>query len=194
MSRAIFFLLIFGNIAGAQPARDDWKVKPFDLEAHLTHTLADAPLTSIERDQIYRIVDEDVHDSFSDAGREEERKVVMSLLVGSIALARDGSQQILVRGTKDFCSPTGNCSLWILVRKAGQFRLALGTEGQVMIVRSSFARGFHDIAIGLHDSAFVEQYTVYGWDGTGYKQADCYSTEYPADADRPVRPEIVGCR
>lgn len=66
------------------------------------------------------------------------------------------SQQTLVRGTSPFCGATGNRSLWIVVRQAAQLRLALGTEGQVLIVRNSTTRGFHDIAIGRHDSAYIE--------------------------------------
>jgi len=179
----------------AQHPRDDWKLKPFDLEARFTHSLANAPLTSAERDQIYRIVDSDVHNAFSDAQREEERKAIMNFRVGSVALARNGSKQILVRGTDSFCGATGNCSMWIFVRRAAQLRLALGTEGQLLIVRDSFTQGFRDIAIGLHDSAFVEQYTVYGWDRVGYKQVDCYSRITPiSDDTSPRRPFIEGCR
>ncbi len=36
----------------AQHPHDSWKIKPFDLESHLTHTLADAPLTDSERAEI----------------------------------------------------------------------------------------------------------------------------------------------
>lgn len=177
----------------AQRPRDDWKIKPLDLEALLNHSLADAPLMESERDQIYRIVDEDAHNSFSNAERGEERKAIMSIRVGFIALSQDGSQQILVRGTRSFCGATGNCSMWIVVRQAAQLRLVLGNEGQRLIVRSSSTRGFRDIAIGLHDSAFEEQYTVFRWDGVQYKQADCYRTEYPATGDGKGRPAILGC-
>jgi hypothetical protein len=44
------------------------------------------------------------------------------------------------------------------------------------------SRGFHDIAIGLHDSAFIEQYAE-----------DCYATQYPIEGARPKQPTIVGC-
>lgn len=84
--------------------------------------------------------------------------------------------------------------MWIVVRQAAQLRLALGTEGQRLIVPNSFTRGFRDIAIGLHDSAFVEQYTVYHWDGVQYRQVDCYRTEYPATAGDSERPVIAECQ
>jgi hypothetical protein len=186
-------VFLCGSTLRAQRPRDDWKIRAFDEGSHLNHSLADAPLTGSDRKQ-YRILDEGIHDSFSDAERGKERKAIMSFRVGSIALAGDGSQQILVRGTSSFCGATGNCSLWIVVRRAGQLRLALRTEGQLLIVRSSFSRGFHEVTIGVHDSAFVEQYTVYHWNGIQYSQVDCYRTEYPATADRPQRPVIAECR
>src|ERR1700733_5465843 len=105
MPRVILTILLCGSPAAAQYPRDSWKLKPFARETHLTHTLADAPLKSNEREQIYRVLDQNVNDSFSDPDREEQRKAVMSFRVGIIALAQNGSQQILVRGTKDFCSP-----------------------------------------------------------------------------------------
>jgi hypothetical protein len=193
--RTLLVLVLCSRALMAQHPRDSWKLKPFDLEAHLTHTLADAALTSSERGQIYRILDQDFTiPSGTQREREEERKAIMSFRVGSIALALDGSQQLLVRATKDFCGATGNCSMWILVRKAGQLQLALGTEGQLLIVRNSSSRGFHDIAIGLHDSAFIEQYAEYRWDGTFYEQVDCYLRQYPATTDRPEQPAIIGCQ
>jgi hypothetical protein len=66
--------VLCGGAAAAQSSRDDWKLRrSFDVNAHLTHSLADAPLTSKEREQIYRLIDsQTVHDSFTDAQRDEE--------------------------------------------------------------------------------------------------------------------------
>jgi len=41
-------IVVCASVATAQTQRDSWKLKAFDLEAHLTHSLADAPLTSAE--------------------------------------------------------------------------------------------------------------------------------------------------
>ena len=84
--------------------------------------------------------------------------------------------------------------MWLFVRKGGQLRLALATEGQLLIVQNSVSRGLHNITIGMHGSAFIEQYQDYRWNGSNYKQIDCYLTEYPADADRSEQPAIVSCR
>lgn len=188
----IIAFLCSGSLV-AQYARDDWKSKPFDWEEHLTHTLADAALTGAEREQIYRIVDSEVHNSFNDAERAEERKAILKFQFGSIALARDGGPQILVRETASFCGATGNCSMWIVARHGPELRLALGTEGQVLIVRSSLTQGFHDIAVGLHESAFWRDYTVYRWGSFGYERVDCYAAIFPIDGSSPI-PAIQSCR
>ena len=169
----------------AKHPRDSWKLEHFALEVHLTHTLADAPFTSTEREQIYRVLDQNVN-SFSDAERDETRKSIMSFFVGSIGLASDGSQQILMRGNGGFCGATGNCSLWILVRKGGQLRLALRTLGQFLIVQKTLARGFHDIAIGQHESAFDERYKEYRWRGSAYRESDCYLAEKRRTEEPPL--------
>lgn len=74
----LVFLLavLFLGRAASQRSREDWKqASIFDVDAHLNHTLRDAPLTPGERQQIYRLVDSPiVHDTYTDAQREEERK------------------------------------------------------------------------------------------------------------------------
>ena len=37
-------IVVCASVATAQIQRDSWKLKAFDLDAHLTHSLADAPL------------------------------------------------------------------------------------------------------------------------------------------------------
>ncbi len=186
----IFVLAVLGGgVAAAQSSRDDWKTPPisFDLQAHLTHSLADAPLTRGERAQIYHVVDDEtIHDSCTDEQRDEERKTVLSARVGSIGLADDGSQQVLVRGPALFCGASGNCSIWVFVRHRGQLRLVLQAGGGVLIVRKTSSHGFHDVVTGWHMSAFEEVYTVYGSNGTKYEPADCYSAKFEGSDERPV--------
>jgi hypothetical protein len=180
-------------VAAAQSSRDDWKPGSyFDVGAHLTHSLADAPLTSKEREQIYRLIDnQDVHDAFTDAQRDEERKIVMSARVGSIVLADDGSRQVLVQGPTLFCGAHGNCSYWIFIRHRGQLRLVLDAAGS-FIVRNTSSHGFRDVATGLRMSAYEGVFTVYRWNGAKYEEADCYSVKL--DRDYPDKPPVIaGC-
>jgi hypothetical protein len=164
-------------------ARDDWKRPYFDLEANLTHSLADAPLTSGERAQIYKVIDDA---SFADSHQREKPETVMSARVGSVGLAKDGSQQILV----ELCEGASNCSMWIFIRRNGNLRRALETEGIAFIVRDTSSHGFHDVATGHHMSFNEEIFSVYRWNGTQYAQVDCYDA---AELDS-TPPLITDCK
>lgn len=183
--------LLCGTTFFAQSTRDDWKQigSPFDLQDHLTHSLRDAPLTSTERTQIYRVIDDKtIHDSFTDDQRQEERDTVLRARVGSIDLADDGSRQILVQGPAEFCGATGNCSLWVFVRRGDRLQLALAAGGGILIIKPTSHRGFHDVATGWHTSAFEEVLRVYCWNGAKYAEVDCYSAKLDQDP-----PTITDC-
>jgi len=185
--------VLCGGMAAAQSSRDDWKRGSlFDVDEHLTYSLRDAPLTGRERELIYRLIDNQiVHDSFTDAQREEERNTVMSARVGSIVLADDGSQQVLVEGPRLFCGANSNCSYWIFIRQRGKLQLALAATG-AFIVRNTSSQGFRDVATAWHMSGFEVGFTVYRWNGRKYEQADCYSVK--RDRDDPDKPPVIaGC-
>lgn len=189
-------VVLCGGVTAAQSSRDDWKQlrNSFDLEAHLTHSLADAPLASKERAQIYRLIDnKTIHDSFTDGQRDEERKSVMSARVGSIVLAEDGRQQVLVQGPRLFCGANYNCSIWVFIRHREQLQLALETGGNVFMVRRTSHHGFRDVATGWHTSAVEEGFAVYHWNGSKYEQVDCYSAKFDPNS-RSMPPVITDCR
>jgi hypothetical protein len=192
--RSLLILFLSASCIIAQHRRDSWKLKLLDLDSLLTHSLVTAPFANSEREQIYRAIEEQVHDSFTDADRDEERQAVMGFLVGSVAFSTDRSEEILVRGTNYFCGATGNCSMWILVRQGAEFRVVLDGGGNRLTMNRTSSHGLHDVSTGWHYSAFVEEYHDYRFDGLTYKQVDCYSTEYPITELSFKRPTIVGCR
>ena len=189
---ALLVALLFPITLSAQHIRDDWRylAHPFDLEARLDHTLADAPLTAEERAEIVGLIYEKTnHDSLTDAGRQEERRTLLSSRVGSIALAEDGSKQIVVRGPKQFCGANMNCSIWIFVRREGKLRLELSTGGNTLVIKRSSAHGFHDIAMFWHLGADEGSVDVYRWDGAEYRKADCYIAKF--DLGHPDKPPLM---
>jgi hypothetical protein len=174
----------------AQHPRDSWNVK---YSAETPYTLADAPLASTEREQVYQALEKEMHGSYTDADRDRERRDVMSALVGWVALAQNGNKQLLVRGPNPFCGATGNCTTWIFVRRGGEWRPVLREITNRLVVRRSSSQGFHDIATGEHSSAFDQQYRDYRWDGSKYKQTDCYETIYPQPDEPGGPPMIADC-
>jgi hypothetical protein len=181
--------LAAGGPVAAQSSRDDWKRPSFDLEAHLDHTLANAPFTSGERAQIFRVIE----DFAISEKQKEEPETLMSARVGSIGLAEDGSQQILVQGPyAAFCGASGNCPMWIFIRHSGQMSLALETFGNAVILRGTSSHGFRDLAMASHMSAYEQYFSVYRWNGTKYDSVDCYKATYGSDQSNP--PVIADCQ
>jgi hypothetical protein len=169
--------------------RDDWKQPSLDLSTHLTDTLADAPVTSGERAQIFRVIE----DFAISEKQKEEPETLMSARVGSIGLAEDGSQQILVQGPyAAFCGASGNCPMWIFIRHSGQMSLALETFGNAVILRGTSSHGFRDLATASHMSAYEQYFSVYRWNGTKYDSVDCYKATYGSDQSNP--PVIADCQ
>jgi hypothetical protein len=181
-------------IAMAQSRRDDWTLHPLDPRGVLTMTLADAPLSDAERDEIYRVIDDKtVHDTFPDSRRAEERRTVLASRVGFIGLSSEHGLQLLVQSPVMFCGAPGNCSYWVFLREQGKLRLVLSAGGNDFILKNSLSGGFHDVAFGWHMSAFEESYADYRWDGNEYQRVDCYDAKWPRDQPRAA-PSITGCQ
>jgi hypothetical protein len=182
------------SVVAVQNSRDDWRQvrtsADFDLDAHLPYTLANAPFRSGERSQILRVIEKFA----SDDKEKVDPETLMGARVGSIGLAEDGSQQILVQGPyAAFCGASGNCPMWIFtVDRSGQFRLALEMSGNAVILRNTSSHGFRDFATSSHMSAYEQYLSVYRWNGTKYDQVDCYTAT--VDSDRSSPTVIADCQ
>jgi hypothetical protein len=186
-------IVLSGGVAVAQSSRGDWKPgSTYRVNANLVYSLANAPLTTKERQQIYWLLDnETVHDSFADAQRDEERETVMGSRVGFIRLADDGRRGVMVQGPTLFCGANGNCRYLVFTRQREQLRLVLDAGGDFVLGKKS-SHGFHDVVTSWHMSAYEQLINVYRWNGTEYKGADCYSVN--RDRDNPDKPPLIaGC-
>lgn len=81
--RILLVAFLWTSALMEQHPRDSWKLRTF---AKTPYSLADAPLSSEEREQIYRAVDQEMRLSDTGAGRDQERQEVMSSLVGGLRL------------------------------------------------------------------------------------------------------------
>jgi hypothetical protein len=176
----------------AQGVRSEWKQHGLDLEDELRYSLANAPLADRERTQIFQSIEKTYHGWFGNQEEQRERETILTARLGHIVLATNGSKQLLVRSPLTFCGATGNCALWVFARQNGVLRLVLDAEGGPFIVSRKSNQGFHDIAIGFHDSAFEESIIAYRWNGTAYAESDCYLVRFDRD-EHSKPPQIVDC-
>lgn len=180
----ILLTVLSGGVAAGQTRDDDLRLDTaFDVAVKLSSSLADSPLTSNGRDQIYRLIDgPDLHWLFTD--RDEERKTMMSSRVGFVQLAEKGGPQIVVQGPASF-GGTGGDYYWILTRQRGQWQLILDAFGGVL-VQKTFSHGFHDLEIGNPLGAYEVVDTFYRWNGTKYEKVGCTETDWDRDnSDKP---------
>ena len=70
------------------------------------------------------------------------------------------------------CSPTGNCALWLFLRNHNHLRLVLAGNAVGVEVGKRATGGMHDLALRRHMSGSQEEYTVYRWAGSEYKEAE----------------------
>lgn len=173
-------LILCCSVTFAQSAHDEWKTGDFNLQALLTWSLADAPLTIDERRQVNRLFDDDFEKTTAE-GR-----------IGMIALTDGDREHLILQGSGPWCGATGNCSVWILARANGHLEVVLETIANGLSVSRSLHYGFRDVITTMHGSAFETQYTVYRYDGKVYQPVDCYSVLFDREG-RDVPPEVQLC-
>lgn len=96
-----------------------------------------------------------------------------------------------------FCSPTGNCELWVLQKMRRGYRELLRTDlVNDICVRPTQTKGYLDIETASHISAFDSGVTVFKFVGGGYLSNDQYEVRWEYDdktgksrqVEGPVRP------
>jgi hypothetical protein len=76
-------------------------------------------------------------------------------------------------GEKSGCSPTGNCPIWVLHRRGTTYEILLEADAQTFTVQRTRTRGFLDIALSTHGSAFETEERVYKFNGEAYRESAC---------------------
>lgn len=70
----------------------------------------------------------------------------------------------------DICSPTGNCTFWILDNR---YRIVLTTIAQMFEVLRTLHNGKPDILTSMHGSAFESGFTQWRFNGHRYRKFAC---------------------
>lgn len=96
-----------------------------------------------------------------------------------------------------FCSPTGNCSFWVVVPVGDSYRvLLMASAVQTVAVQPQMTRGHPDLDVSMHDSAFETTHWTYRFDGRRYRRTQCADWNYQ-DRKNPDRllsePRIRSC-
>jgi hypothetical protein len=134
-------------------------------------------LGATEQTEVYKAVEKDLRASFHSDGIsvEDGRRMILDMDTDDISVGKRGRHllQVTANSTKNhyLCSPTGNCALWLFLRNHNHLRLVLAGNAVGVEVSKRATGGMHDLALRRHMSASQEEYTVYRWAGSEYKEA-----------------------
>lgn len=127
------------------------------------------------------------HDYSSDARKANVR---------AIDLNADGVPEVLAQSSDELsCSPTGNCVFWIFQKKLARFTPLLSAEAQLFKIMTTRNRGYLDIALGRHGSAFESEWRLYKFNGKKYIPMKCWVESYRTEGSDKMleKPRILPC-
>ena len=97
------------------------------------------------------------------------------------------------------CSPTGNCSIFVLRPTKDEYRVALEATGQIITATPARANGFRNIKVRMHGSATMSEIKIYRFNGIRYVRSGCYNESFEEiDKDGNVQeldtPRMTPCQ
>ncbi len=100
-------------------------------------------------------------------------------LVNFVDLNADGVPEVIAKGSGDACSPTGNCSIYVLQKSGTTYRVILEKgAGKTVTVQKTRTNGYRDIVIGMHGSATEQGLFVYQFGDGRYRRTHCYNASF----------------
>ena len=138
---------------------------------------------SLRADLIETIVEQMREDQSSTEPLTEARarSVAAETRIEFVDLTGHGRNEVIAQagGEGSDCSPTGNCSFWILQHQRNGYHVVLDAgSAQTFTIQPNRTHGHNDIVVGLHGSAFESMLTLYKYNGSIYKDVACYNATW----------------
>ena len=202
MWRVLFVLAVASLAIAALADTSDnfsWNWRDWQ-ELSARESLRSSALSKQDKDAITAAIEDQLTEMMSDLEIESEsqlRKAALDTRIKMIDLNGDGVPEVVAQGMAD-CSPTGNCSLWILQRKPEGYKVLLAAFGQTFTIQQPSTNGYRDVVVSMHGSATESGLTEYRYRGGRYREAGCYSAEWTVrENDGTIRelkePRITPC-
>src|SRR5215469_1023933 len=169
---------------GQTPAKDfHWDSNKVEKNWEQINQAKD--LSARERDALIKAVAAQLRPSMSDLNIESEQQLrdfAARTQIKVVDLGGRGKRQVLAQAVDPFgffCSPTGNCEVWIF-RWVGDKYSVILTRGAVQnfTIQPTITKGFHDIVLGQHGSATEQGLTLFRFDGSAYRLVACYEARW----------------
>ena len=160
---------------------------PWPVEGLHQATMPLSRLPAADRATITRLLRPRLGPLFQGQSPQAVAQALRSFRVERLRI--DGISAFAVQPSQlnDLCSPTGNCSLWIIDLRHRRF--LLDTIGvQAFTADSASPHGMPDLVTRMHGSATESDLTRWSFQGGRYFRSACAALEY-ADADGNIRKE-----
>src|SRR6266568_4205285 len=160
-------------------------------------------MTQAERNRLIAAITEQLRSSAADLGigsNEELRNIAGETRVKYVHLSKSRVLEVIAQagGERSGCSPTGNCPFWVLRRRGSEYEVLLEAEAQTFTIQPIQSRGFSDLVLARHGSAFESEARVYKFNGESYASTRCYDVQWSepdgeGEYHRLKKPQIIGC-
>ena len=170
--RLALCLLLFQTASPVRVSRSfHWNWRNSQELIAVAQSLRDAKASESEKKAIAAAIEEQIRANMADFEIDSEsqlEKAALDTRVKMIDLNRDGTSEVVAQAMVG-CGATGNCSLWIFQKTAHGYKLLLDGFGQTFTIQRASTKGFRDIVVAEHDSAFESGLTVYRYKDGQYR-------------------------
>lgn len=155
----------------------------------------------LKADLIETIVEQMREDSNEPLSEPKARSVAAETRIEFVDLTGHGRNEAIAQagGEGSDCSPTGNCPFWVLHRERDGYHVILDADSaQTFTIQPNRTRGYNDIVVGMHGSAFESMLTLYKYNGSSYEDVACYNATWQVidkdgNAQYLKEPRITRC-
>jgi hypothetical protein len=126
-------------------------------------------------------------------GEKERRRTAEQSRFELVDLNCEGTPEVVVQpiGLKAGCGVTGNCPFWVFALDGGEYRLILGTSGQMYRVESHGSNGYSDVSVAAHDSVTEKTIYQFRFPRAQYKEIACHQAWWSTRDGRVLERPIV---
>lgn len=141
-------------------------------------------LQPLERKRLVAVITDQIRDVASEdygvTSEEQLAQVAAETPIKYVELNGGGKPEVIAQagGEGSGCSPTGNCPFWILQRRGTSYEVLLEGEAQTFTIQRTRTKGYWDIVLSRHASAFESEAREYKFNGNVYEECACYDVEW----------------